>query len=126
MSAATADIPAGEATAHGRTLTRLLAEYERKLTEIRREAVRVRSAFARGGDLDPAGRDLDAVRTLLGTVEPAATLLVSQASQWLDHAAPRGSAEETELAVRLAEFEPLLRAARLAVRDAVRDADRVR
>ena len=103
----------------GRALVRLLVEYRGRLEAVREVAVdaaRKRSQMnsTQPPSLDIADQMTDACQ-MFDVIEPAADNLVRHASQWLDHSAPRGSAEEFELSVRLAEFEALLKKTSAAV-----------
>ena len=110
MSVATAD-STSTGMGPGQTLTKLLVEYRDKLNSIREAGLTARRRLesASGWHDSTVTDPIDDVREAFKTAEPAATKLIRHASQWLDHSAPHGSAEEFELSVRLAEFEPLLK-----------------
>ena len=109
-------------SSQGSVLTKLLTEYQKKLTSIRDEAIQLRTEWVqkRTRHTEAAHQQAEDLQKKFGTLEPAARKLIGHSSQWLDHSTPRGSAEELELSVRLAEFEPLLFAAEDAVNRTVK------
>ena len=125
MNAATFD-GATDVSAQGRTLVKLLREYQKRLADVRDRALAVRKyrepdSLPRLEQWVLRERETD-VRHMWETLNVAARKLIRIASQWLEHSSVPGSADEIEVSVRLAEFEGLFLETENAVERAFRPA----